>query len=76
MFKNAIEPVSMSSGQQQRPATGASVGAGGGANISLVPKKDKDGKNIPNTVDGTLVRIRLFDDRERVLFFKVCINYV
>jgi hypothetical protein len=40
-------------------------------NISNVPKKDSAGKPIPNTSDGTLVRIRLFDDRERVLFFKV-----
>lgn len=39
-------------------------------NISNVPKKDANGKPIPNTSDGTLVRIRLFDDRERVLFFK------
>lgn len=39
-------------------------------NIAIVPKKDASGKPIPNTNDGTIVRIRLFDDRERVLFFK------
>lgn len=40
-------------------------------NISTVPKKDPTtGKPIPGTIDGTLVRVRLFDDRERVLFFR------
>ncbi|KAI3637497.1 hypothetical protein MIR68_004146 [Amoeboaphelidium protococcarum] len=39
-------------------------------NISSVLKKDANGKPIPGTNDGTLVRIRLFDDRERVLFFR------
>ena len=39
--------------------------------VSNVQKKDQFGKPIPNTSDGTLVRIRLFDDRERVLFFQV-----
>ena len=41
------------------------------ANITPVPKKDENGKAIPGSCDGTLVRIRLFDDRERVLFFQV-----
>ena len=41
------------------------------ANISVLPKKDASGAVLPGTVDGVLVRIRLFDDRERVLFFKV-----
>ena len=40
-------------------------------NISPVPKKDANGKLIPDSCDGTMVRIRLFDDRERVLVFKV-----
>jgi hypothetical protein len=39
-------------------------------NMSLVPKKDSKGVPIPGTCDGTMVRIRLYDDRERVLFFK------
>lgn len=41
-------------------------------NISAVPKKDENGRPIPGSCDGTCVRIRLFDDRERVLFFQVC----
>lgn len=53
----------------------AVLGASGPAqqppNISVLQKKDAAGKFIPNTVDGAMVRIRLFDDRERVLFFKV-----
>jgi hypothetical protein len=40
-------------------------------NLVIVPKKDGEGRVVPNSCDGTMVRIRLFDDRERVLFFKV-----
>lgn len=43
-------------------------------NISVVLKKDAQGNPIPGTDDGALIRIRLFDDRERVLFFKVPIS--
>jgi len=41
------------------------------SNITVVPKKDASGRPMPGTCDGTTIRIRLFDDRERVLFFKV-----
>lgn len=41
------------------------------SNITAVLKKDANGRPIHGMYEGTNVRIRLFDDRERVLFFKV-----
>jgi hypothetical protein len=40
------------------------------SNIIAVLKRDANGRPIHGVYEGTNIRIRLFDDRERVLFFK------
>ena len=45
-------------------------------NISFVERKDASGTPIPGQYDGVAVRVRLFDDRERVLFFKASLHSI